>query len=120
MPYSVSPRCTTTELALIGRVDTGRPSRSRRTTVLRPQPASTATASNRHSRRATFTRATPATTPAPANRSEERRVGKECVSTCRSRWSQYPYIKTHKSLTQHLTKQQYNTSHTHITQTIFY
>src|SRR3546814_20456580 len=25
------------------------------------------------------------------NRSEERRVGKECVSTCRSRWSQYHY-----------------------------
>src|SRR3546814_10595338 len=24
-----------------------------------------------------------------ANRSEERRVGKECVSTCRSRWSPY-------------------------------
>src|SRR3546814_19704467 len=24
-----------------------------------------------------------------ASRSEERRVGKECVSTCRSRWSQY-------------------------------
>src|SRR3546814_11881899 len=23
-------------------------------------------------------------------RSEERRVGKECVSQCRSRWSQYP------------------------------
>ena len=23
------------------------------------------------------------------NRSEERRVGKECVSTCRSRWSPY-------------------------------
>src|SRR3546814_20616673 len=23
-------------------------------------------------------------------RSEERRVGKECVSTCRSRWSPYP------------------------------
>ena len=23
------------------------------------------------------------------NRSEERRVGKECVSTCRSRWSTY-------------------------------
>src|SRR3546814_16466150 len=34
--------------------------------------------------------------PAPArqpgcHRSEERRVGKECVSTCRSRWSRYPY-----------------------------
>src|SRR3546814_7076827 len=26
-------------------------------------------------------------------RSEERRVGKECVSTCRSRWSPYPYNK---------------------------
>src|SRR3546814_9759684 len=25
----------------------------------------------------------------PGDRSEERRVGKECVSTCRSRWSQY-------------------------------
>src|SRR3546814_14550201 len=30
------------------------------------------------------------TAPAqPADRSEERRVGKECVSTCRSRWSPY-------------------------------
>src|SRR3546814_20654245 len=28
-------------------------------------------------------------TVAPASRSEERRVGKECVSTCRSRWSLY-------------------------------
>src|SRR3546814_16195171 len=27
------------------------------------------------------------------NRSEERRVGKECVSTCRSRWSPYQYKK---------------------------
>src|SRR3546814_13271853 len=26
---------------------------------------------------------------APFGRSEERRVGKECVSTCRSRWSPY-------------------------------
>src|SRR3546814_3093917 len=25
----------------------------------------------------------------PEHRSEERRVGKECVSTCRSRWSPY-------------------------------
>src|SRR3546814_20495356 len=25
----------------------------------------------------------------PSERSEERRVGKECVSTCRSRWSPY-------------------------------
>src|SRR3546814_13472109 len=28
-------------------------------------------------------------TPIDAIRSEERRVGKECVSTCRSRWSPY-------------------------------
>src|SRR3546814_3444841 len=27
---------------------------------------------------------------AARSRSEERRVGKECVSTCRSRWSPYP------------------------------
>src|SRR3546814_11909610 len=27
------------------------------------------------------------------HRSEERRVGKECVSTCRSRWSTYHYKK---------------------------
>src|SRR3546814_2098216 len=29
-------------------------------------------------------------TARPAFRSEERRVGKECVSTCRPRWSPYP------------------------------
>src|SRR3546814_14415448 len=29
-------------------------------------------------------------------RSEERRVGKECVSTCRSRWSPYHYKKKKK------------------------
>src|SRR3546814_16141587 len=32
----------------------------------------------------------------PGSRSEERRVGKECVSTCRSRWSPYHYKKTIK------------------------
>src|SRR3546814_15679861 len=31
-------------------------------------------------------------TPVSIRRSEERRVGKECVSTCRSRWSPYHYI----------------------------
>src|SRR3546814_17186589 len=30
-----------------------------------------------------------------ARRSEERRVGKECVSTCRSRWSPCPEKKQH-------------------------
>src|SRR3546814_20765063 len=29
-------------------------------------------------------------------RSEERRVGKECVSTCRSRWSPYHYKKKNR------------------------
>src|SRR3546814_11606071 len=33
------------------------------------------------------------------NRSEERRVGKECVSTCRSRWSPYNYKKKTKEKT---------------------
>src|SRR3546814_16631871 len=33
---------------------------------------------------------------APQLRSEERRVGKECVSTCRSRWSPYHYKKKRK------------------------
>src|SRR3546814_12900135 len=32
-------------------------------------------------------------------RSEERRVGKECVSTCRSRWSPYHYKKKKKQIT---------------------
>src|SRR3546814_15337907 len=34
-------------------------------------------------------------------RSEERRVGKECVSTCRSRWSPYHYKKKKITHTQH-------------------
>src|SRR3546814_20633617 len=38
---------------------------------------------------------TPLETPG-FTRSEERRVGKECVSTCRSRWS--PYHKKKKQL----------------------
>src|SRR3546814_21123263 len=35
---------------------------------------------------------------AEALRSEERRVGKECVSTCRSRWSPYHYKKNKQSI----------------------
>src|SRR3546814_4509578 len=34
-------------------------------------------------------RGTQMTAPPTDKRSEERRVGKECVSTCRSRWSPY-------------------------------
>src|SRR3546814_21084060 len=37
-------------------------------------------------------------------RTEERRVGKECVSTCRSRWSPYHYKKQIS-----YTRRQYNT-----------
>src|SRR3546814_14058717 len=40
-----------------------------------------------------------------ATRSEERRVGKECVSTCRSRWSPYPEKKKSKNDTE----KRYNT-----------
>src|SRR3546814_11687575 len=39
--------------------------------------------------------------PANPSRSEERRVGKECVSTCRSRWSPFHY-KTNKQLIQYI------------------
>src|SRR3546814_14620357 len=35
-------------------------------------------------------------------RSEERRVGKECVSTCRSRWSPYHYKKKHSTISSDL------------------
>src|SRR3546814_3234406 len=42
-----------------------------------------------HMRLSQFHLHTEKETPAEA-RSEERRVGKECVSTCRSRWSPYP------------------------------
>src|SRR3546814_20393451 len=34
-------------------------------------------------------------------RSEERRVGKECVSTCRSRWPQYDHTKTKYNISVH-------------------
>src|SRR3546814_18600430 len=46
----------------------------------------------------------------PGGRSEERRVGKECVSTCRSRWSPY-----HSKKTNPLTS---NTHTHHVTTTI--
>src|SRR3546814_14196735 len=45
-------------------------------------------------------------------RSEERRVGKECVSTCRSRWSSYHYKK--KSNTTMIQKQKYHNNKTKI------
>src|SRR3546814_15828714 len=37
---------------------------------------------------------------AAEQRSEERRVGKECVSTCRSRWSPYALEKNNNNITQ--------------------
>src|SRR3546814_18317894 len=38
--------------------------------------------------------------PGFMDRSEERRVGKECVSTCRSRWSAYHEKQTNKDSVQ--------------------
>src|SRR3546814_14259301 len=46
---------------------------------------------------------------APLERSEERRVGKECVSTCRSRWSPYHYKK--KTNTTHGSQHSYTPRH---------
>src|SRR3546814_20182108 len=43
-------------------------------------------------------------------RSEERRVGKECVSTCRSRWSPYHYKKKTKQVS---TRHEYSTELDH-------
>src|SRR3546814_14727620 len=45
-------------------------------------------------------------------RSEERRVGKECVSTCRSRWSPYHYKKNNATKQQLFHYAQYNYLHT--------
>src|SRR3546814_12139074 len=47
------------------------------------------------------------------DRSEERRVGKECVSTCRSRWSPYHLTKHHQIYTTHV----YNIHNASITHT---
>src|SRR3546814_12440870 len=44
-------------------------------------------------------------------RSEERRVGKECVSTCRSRWSPYHYKTNH----QEHSSVRHPRTHSHIT-----
>src|SRR3546814_20880298 len=44
-----------------------------------------------------------------ARRSEERRVGKECVSTCRSRWS--PYAKQKTQIPTQPTSRPDNTNH---------
>src|SRR3546814_11376284 len=47
-----------------------------------------------------------------AHRSEERRVGKECVNTCRSRWSPYP---SKKKTSKHNTTVAQDTQHTYNT-----
>src|SRR3546814_11532224 len=48
----------------------------------------------------------------PTGRSEERRVGKECVSTCRSRWSTYHYKKNSQHTT-HIVNNHTNSNHTY-------
>src|SRR3546814_17069601 len=51
-------------------------------------------------------------------RSEERRVGEECVSTCRSRWSPYHYKKRHKTSEREVQEQQINTNELRIKENI--
>src|SRR3546814_13064947 len=54
-----------------------------------------------------------ATAIADSIRSEERRVGTECVSTCRSRWSPYHSNKNISTTQRHITDIQHTTqSHT--------
>src|SRR3546814_19584163 len=43
-----------------------------------------------------------------ANRSEERRVGKECVRTCRSRWSPYHYTKHTRQYSERIVTDHHN------------
>src|SRR3546814_20036520 len=54
----------------------------------------------------------------PVARSEERRVGKECVSTCRSRWSPYHYKKKQTNTQRHtqtlILKKTYNHKNKHL------
>src|SRR3546814_14359996 len=45
-----------------------------------------------------------------SGRSEERRVGKECVSTCRSRWSPHHYNKNTLDPTSHHIDSTHNTN----------
>src|SRR3546814_17264297 len=59
--------------------DSGTAARS----IVTPRPLASAI------RAASISRPSETSIMALANRSEERRVGKECVSTCRSRWSPY-------------------------------
>src|SRR3546814_11817656 len=53
-------------------------------------------------------RALPTSSIGLDRRSEERRVGKECVSTCRSRWSPYHYKKKNK-----INRSRHNLTHKH-------
>src|SRR3546814_11472384 len=66
-------------------------------------------------RRRPRSRTPPFAGAAAADRSEERRVGKECVSTCRSRWS--PYHLKNKQVKIKDTQNDYRTCDTslHIT-----
>src|SRR3546814_17815003 len=50
-------------------------------------------------RRAQTAQAAPVAVAVPESRSEERRVGNECVSTCRSRWSPSNNQNTHILIT---------------------
>src|SRR3546814_10114345 len=55
-----------------------------------------------HSRLSPLARHGPVAATSP-RRSDERRVGKECVSTCRSRWPPYHYTKQPTHIPNHTT-----------------
>src|SRR3546814_11798639 len=71
-----------------------------------------ASARNRSRRRASRRRPS---RPRRAWRSEERRVGKACVSTCRSRWSPYHLKKQQTTDSSAPTLKQAHTQSTHLT-----
>src|SRR3546814_18707650 len=56
--------------------------------------------------------------PPRGGRSEERRVGRECVSTCRSRWAQYHSKKKHNTYNHDLQYTAITYAYNHDTNTI--
>src|SRR3546814_18538978 len=80
------PRPSIRPASLAGR--DGRPL-PRRSTRFRRRRLRREPSTNLHSGRDKGRHWPPSPSKSPVRRSEERRVGKECVSTCRSRWSPY-------------------------------
>src|SRR3546814_20017030 len=98
LDFFFSSRRRHTRCALVTGVQTcALPICRRREIVVLPAPEGDDSTSIRPRRAISVCGALPLMIKVRRYRSEERRVGKECVSTCRSRWSPYHYKKTENS-----------------------